>query len=161
MHDEPLPPGQDGQESPGADQARSGISLTDDLVALLEDGKTYLEYHIEQIVASAAQYGWEAFRYDAAPLSIEHFPTVKQVLAALDPPAGIGNNLGRSLLGPKSSDAWKIYCRDGSLMMDESIVMAFHSPTDPRRRWTDWIDYLRQASGRGVHLTPSDGAHHA
>jgi hypothetical protein len=43
MHDEPLPPGQDGQERPGADQARSGTSLTDDLVALLEDGKAYLE----------------------------------------------------------------------------------------------------------------------
>ncbi|HCN07271.1 MAG TPA: hypothetical protein DIT01_05000 [Lentisphaeria bacterium] len=120
------------------------------------DGKTYLEYHIEQIVASAAQYGWEAFRYDAAPLSIEHFPIVKQVLAALDPPAGIGNNLGRSLLGPKPSDTWKIYCRDGSLMMDESIVMAFHSPTDPRRRWTDWIDYLRLAS----HMARSHGGHH-
>lgn len=43
MHDEPLPDAQDGDEEPGADEPRSGFSLTDDLVAFLDDGKTYLE----------------------------------------------------------------------------------------------------------------------
>lgn len=43
MQDEPLPHGQDGDEEPGGDASRSGSSLTDDLVALLDDGKTYLE----------------------------------------------------------------------------------------------------------------------
>lgn len=43
MHDEPLPHAQDGDGEPGADEPRSGHSLTDDLVALLDDGKTYLE----------------------------------------------------------------------------------------------------------------------
>lgn len=43
MHDEPLPDGQDGGEEPGAHEPRSGFSLTDDLVAFLDDGKTYLE----------------------------------------------------------------------------------------------------------------------
>ncbi|WP_374405615.1 phage holin family protein [Pelagerythrobacter sp.] len=42
MHDEPLPDAQDGEE-PSADEPRSGFSLTDDLVALIDDGKTYVE----------------------------------------------------------------------------------------------------------------------
>lgn len=43
MDDEPLPNAQEGDEEPGADEPRSGFSLTDDLVAFLDDGKTYLE----------------------------------------------------------------------------------------------------------------------
>ena len=44
MNDEPLPHAQEGDEESGAaDEPRSGFSLTDDLVALLDDGKTYLE----------------------------------------------------------------------------------------------------------------------
>ena len=43
MYDEPLPHAQEGDGEPGADEPRSGFSLTDDLVALLDDGKTYLE----------------------------------------------------------------------------------------------------------------------
>lgn len=42
MHDEPLP-AQDGDEEPSGESPRSGSSLTDDLVALLDDGKTYFE----------------------------------------------------------------------------------------------------------------------
>ena len=44
-------------------------------------GKTYLDYHIAQLVAGAKQYGWEAYRYDAGPLPTKHFPTVKAALA--------------------------------------------------------------------------------
>ena len=44
MHDEPLPHAQDGDDEPeGGAEPRSGPSLADDLVALLDDGKTYLE----------------------------------------------------------------------------------------------------------------------
>lgn len=43
MHDEPLPHAQDGDDEPDGGEAASGSSLTDDLVALLDDGKTYLE----------------------------------------------------------------------------------------------------------------------
>lgn len=43
MQDEPLPHEQDGGEDPDEGLPRSGSSLTDDLVALLDDGKTYLE----------------------------------------------------------------------------------------------------------------------
>ena len=120
------------------------------------DGKTYLQYHMEQLVASVKQYGWEAFRHDAAPIPLRHFPTVKRALAALDPPVGIGNNQGIYWLGTEPSDAWRIYCQDGSLMMEEDIRSAFHNPTDPRRRWVDYIDYLRQSS----HLARSHGAHY-
>jgi len=120
------------------------------------DGKTYLQYHMEQLAASVKQYGWEAFRYDAGPLSLEHFPIVKRALAALDPPVGIGNNQGICCLGAQPSEAWRIYCQDGSLMMEENIRSAFHSPTDPRRRWVDYIDYLRHSS----HLARSHGAHY-
>ena len=120
------------------------------------DGKTYLQYHMEQLVASVKQYGWEAFRYDAAPLLLKHFPIVKQALAALAPPVGIGNNQGICCLGTQPSEGWQIYCQEGSLMMEENIRSAFHSPTDPRRRWVDWIDYLRQSS----HLARSHGAHY-
>jgi len=120
------------------------------------DGKTYLEYHLEQLIASVKQYGWEAFRYDAGPLSLKHFPIVKQALAALDPPVGIGNNQGVCCLGSQPSEGWRIYCQDGSLMMEENIRGAFYSPTDPRRRWVDYIDYLRLSS----HLARSHGAHY-
>ncbi len=34
----------------------------------------------------------EAYRYDAAPLSLKDFPRVKNTLAHLSPPVGIGNN---------------------------------------------------------------------
>lgn len=44
MHDQPLPHVQEGEEEPGAaEEPRSGFSLTDDLVALIDDGKTYIE----------------------------------------------------------------------------------------------------------------------
>jgi|GEM_PF-1525183 hypothetical protein len=118
------------------------------------DGKTYLQYHMEVLAASSKLYGWEAFRYDAGPLSLKHFPIVKAALAALDPPVGVGNNLGINVLGPDPSDDWQIYCRDDSLMMEESINNAFHHETDPHRRWEDFIDYMRH----GSHLARSHGA---
>lgn len=120
------------------------------------DGKTYLDFHAEQLAASSQLYGWEAFRYDAAPLKQQYFPVVKQALAALNPPVAIGNNLGVCCLGAGPSDAWTEYCQNGSLMMEENIAMAFHSATDPHRRWIDWIDYLRLSS----HLTRSQGGHY-
>ncbi|WP_338445833.1 phage holin family protein [Pelagerythrobacter marensis] len=40
---EPLPDGQDGEERPADAEAPAGVSLTEDILALLEDGKTYLE----------------------------------------------------------------------------------------------------------------------
>ncbi|MCG2661343.1 MAG: hypothetical protein L6437_13990 [Kiritimatiellae bacterium] len=119
-------------------------------------GQTYLAYHIEQMIASAKQYGWEAYRYDAGPLRTNYFPTVKAALAKLTPPVGIGNNLGICCLGNQPSAAWTTYCRDGSLMMEENIVCAFDSPTDPHRRWLDWIAYLRT----GAHLTRSAGGYY-
>ena len=119
-------------------------------------GKTYLDYHIAQLAASAKQYGWEAYRYDAGPLPPKHFPTVKAALAKLTPPVGIGNNQGICCLGNQPSAGWTTYCRDGSLMMEEDIDFAFASPTDPHRRWTDWIAYLRT----GVHLTRSAGGYY-
>ena len=119
------------------------------------DGKTYLEFHIEQLAASSKQYGWEAWRYDAAPLKLRHFPQVKQALAALDPPVAIGNNQGICCLGAQPSDAWKEYCQNGSLMMEENIAMAFHNATDPHRRWVDYVAYMRESS----HLARSHGGH--
>jgi hypothetical protein len=120
------------------------------------DGQSYLDYHLSQLLASVKLYGWEAYRYDAAPLLSEHFPRFKVALAKLDPPVGIGNNLGTHCLGSHPSDEWQIYCRDESLMMEEDIAMAFHRATDPHRRWIDWIGYLRQ----GSHLTRSQGGHY-
>ncbi|MHB9131700.1 MAG: hypothetical protein ACYDBB_11505 [Armatimonadota bacterium] len=120
------------------------------------DGKTYLQYHIEQLTGSAKMYGWEAFRYDAGPLSLQHFPIVKQALAKQNPPVYIGNNQGLCCLGTQQSDGWKTYCKDGSFMMEELINAAFTTPTDPRRKWTDWIDYLRL----GSHLTRMNGGHY-
>ena len=119
-------------------------------------GQTYLQYHVAQLVASVRQYGWEGFRYDAGPLPTNCFPTVKAALAGLTPPVGIGNNLGICCLGNQPSAAWTTYCRDGSLMMEENIVGAFSSPTDPHRRWLDWIAYLRT----GAHLTRTAGGHY-
>ena len=84
------------------------------------------------------------YRYDAAPLPTKYFPTVKAALTKLRPPVGIGNNLGICCLGNQPSADWTTYCRDGSLMMEENIANAFHSPTDPHRRWADWIAYLRR-----------------
>ncbi len=118
------------------------------------DGKTYLQYHMEVLAASSKQYGWEAFRYDAGPLSTKHFPIVKAALAALDPPVGVGNNLGINVLGTEPSDDWRTYCRDDSLMMEENINNAFYHETDPHRRWEDFIDYMRH----GSHLARSHGA---
>lgn len=44
MDNEPLPHAQDGGDEPDqGHEPRSGSSLADDLVALLDDGKTYLE----------------------------------------------------------------------------------------------------------------------
>lgn len=43
MDNEPLPHAQDDDDEPAREAPRSGSSLTDDLVALLDDGKTYLE----------------------------------------------------------------------------------------------------------------------
>jgi hypothetical protein len=119
------------------------------------DGKTYLDYHLSQLLASVKLYGWEAYRYDAGPLPKEYFPRFKVALAKLDPPVGIGNNLGINMLGNHPSDEWQIYCRDESLMMEEAIVMAFHDPTHDCRRWVDYIASLRESS----HLTRSHGGH--
>ncbi|HEY3415319.1 MAG TPA: hypothetical protein VGM23_00415, partial [Armatimonadota bacterium] len=119
-------------------------------------GKRYLDYHIDQLTASAKLYGWEAYRYDAGPLPLQYFPEVKQMLAKLKPPVYIGNNEGIACLGPQQSEAWKVYCEQGSLMMEEAIGGAWHSATSPYRRWTDWIDFLR----RGAHLTRGNGGHY-
>ena len=70
------------------------------------NGKTYLQYHIEQLCASAKMFGWEAFRYDAGPLPPEHFPKVKKALAEQDPPIAIGNNLGVCCLGNQPTERW-------------------------------------------------------
>ena len=120
------------------------------------DGKTYLQFHTEQLVASASQYGWEAYRYDAGPLSPVHFSITKRALAAIDPPVGIGNNLGINCLGTQPSDDWETYCRDDSLMMEENLAQAFHRQTSPHRRWLDFIVYLRHSSD----LARSHGAQH-
>ena len=119
-------------------------------------GQTYLQYHLDQLKASVAMYGWEAFRYDAGPWPTKYFPTVKAFLAQLNPPVGIGDNLGVYCLGNQPSADWTTYCRDGSWMMEEGIIGAFHSPTDPHRRWVDWIDLLHT----GNHLTRSNGGHY-
>ncbi|MDD5706709.1 MAG: hypothetical protein PHR35_12365 [Kiritimatiellae bacterium] len=119
-------------------------------------GQTYLQYHMDQLVRSVQLYGWEAFRYDAGPLPTNAFPTVKARLAALNPPVGIGNNQGICCLGTEPTAIWNVYCRDGSLMMEEDITFAFYRATDPHRRWLDWIDYLR----RGSHLARSNGGHY-
>jgi hypothetical protein len=119
-------------------------------------GQTYLQYHLAQLLASVQQYGWEAYRYDAAALPSQYFPTVKAALAKLMPPVGIGNNQGICCLGNQPSADWTTYCRDGSLMMEENISFAFGRPTDPHRRWVDWIPYLRA----GVHLTRSAGGYY-
>lgn len=42
-HDEPLPDGQDGDETLADAEMQAGVSLTEDILALIEDGKTYLE----------------------------------------------------------------------------------------------------------------------
>ncbi len=118
--------------------------------------QTYLEYHVQQLAASAKLYGWEAYRYDAGPLSVQHFPGVKTALAKLNPPVGIGNNLGVCCLGNQPSADWTTYCRDGALMMEEITRRAFHSPVSPQRRWADWIGLLRT----GAHLTRSVGGHY-
>ncbi|MHB9023132.1 MAG: hypothetical protein ACYC7E_03020 [Armatimonadota bacterium] len=120
------------------------------------DGKTYLQFHTEQMVASVNMYGWEAFRYDAGPLPPKYFPSVKQTLAKLNPPVAIGNNMGICNLGPLQSDKWKLYCQDGSYMMEELINDAFNSPNSPRRKWVDFIEYLRL----GSHLTRSNSGHY-
>lgn len=120
------------------------------------DKQTYLDFHLKQLKASAEMYGWEAFRYDAGPLPSEVFPKVKDYLAHLNPPVAIGNNLGICCLGSEPSEKWKTYCRQGSLMMEENITNAFSYPTDPHRRWVDWIDYLHQ----GYNLTRSSGGHY-
>jgi len=119
------------------------------------DGQSYLDYHLSQLLASVKLYGWEAYRYDAAPLLTEHFPRFKAALAKLDPPVGIGNNQGTHCLGSHPSEAWQIYCRDGSLMMEEAIRAAFYNQTDARRRWVDFIASLRESA----HLTRSHGGH--
>ncbi len=119
-------------------------------------GQTYLDYHIGQLIDSAAMYGWEAYRYDAGPLSAQYFPAAKTALAKLNPPVAIGNNLGVCCLGNQPSADWTTYCRDGSYMMEEMIRSAFHSPTSPQRRWADWIGLLRT----GAHLTRSVGGHY-
>ena len=41
-------------------------------------------------------------------------------------------------------------------MMEESIAFPFSNPTDPHRRWVDWIAYLRE----GSHLTRSVGGYY-
>ncbi|MHB9026659.1 MAG: HAD domain-containing protein [Armatimonadota bacterium] len=119
-------------------------------------GQTYLQYHTDQLVRSAKLYGWEAYRYDAGPLPVEKFPIVKARLAKQKPPVAVGNNLGIIVLGSVPSDQWRSYCQDESLMMEEVTSFAFHSATDPHRRWTDWIEFVRKSS----HLTRSHGGHY-
>jgi hypothetical protein len=125
-------------------------------VASPVDGQTYLDFHCNELAASAAMYGWEVYRYDAGPLSSEAFPIVKSRLARLNPPVSIGNNLGVGCLGSEPSAKWKTYCRQDSLLMEENIGFAFFNPTDPHRRWRDWIDYLRL----GYSLTHTSGGHY-
>jgi hypothetical protein len=59
-------------------------------------------------------------------------------------------------LGNQPSADWTTYCRDGSWMMEEGIIGAFNSPTDPHRRWVDWIDLLHT----GNHLARMNGGHY-
>ena len=120
------------------------------------DGKNFLEFHIEQLAASVKAYGWEVFRYDAAPLLVKNFPQVKRHLAGLNPPVGIGNNQGVHCLGRQPNDAWKVYCKDASLMLEEDTNFAFHNAKDARRLWKDWIPYVRL----GSHLSRSNGGHY-
>ena len=120
------------------------------------NGQTFLDYHIDQLIASAKMYGWEGYRYDAGPLPAKYFPTVKAALAKQNPPVGIGNNLGICCLGNQPSKDWTTYCQGKSLMMEEMINGAFGSPTSPQRRWKDWILLLRQ----GAELTRMNGGHY-
>ena len=100
-----------------------GIEMTYETPSA-SDGQTYLQYHVGQLLASAKQYGWEAFRYDAGWLPAKYFPTAKAALAKLTPPVGIGNNLGIIVLGNQPSADWTTYCRNGSLMMEENITFS-------------------------------------
>ncbi len=120
------------------------------------DGRTFYDHHTGQMAASIKDYGWEVFRYDAAPLPTDVFPRVKKFLAGLDPPVGIGNNQGVHHLRTQPSHKWEVYCRDGSLMMEEDSCFSFYNATDKRRRWKDWIPYVRL----GSHLSRSNGGHY-
>ncbi len=118
-------------------------------------GKSFIDYHIDQLIASAKQYGWEAYRYDAAPLPVKYFPTVKKALAGLNPPVYIGNNQGIACLGSQQCEEWQVYCTGESLMMEEAM-RGGRDPHSPIHHWTDWIDFLR----KGAHLTRANGGHY-
>ncbi|HEY3415650.1 MAG TPA: hypothetical protein VGM23_02085, partial [Armatimonadota bacterium] len=120
------------------------------------DGKTFLDWHIEQLIASAKQYGWEAFRYDAGPLPRQYFPRVEQALAKQQPRVYVGNNMaGIYTMDPETVAMRKAYCLDGSMMMDEPIGFAWHNASNPYRKWVDWMAGIRLSS----HLVRSNGGH--
>ena len=118
-------------------------------------GKRFLDYHIDQLTASAKQYGWEGYRYDAAALPIKYFPVVQKTLIGLNPPVYIGNNQGVACLGAQQSEEWKVYCAHGALMMEEAM-RGGKDPHSPIHNWTDWIGLLSQ----GARLTRANGGHY-
>ncbi len=126
----------------------------------LVDGKTFLEYHIDQLLKSSKFYGWEGYRYDAGPLDIDHLPRVRTALAHASPPVAIGNNMagvGYTLKDAEGRKFWDVYSREGSLMMDEPAGSGFRNvSTDPRYKWADWIDYIRDHA----HCTRASGGHY-
>lgn len=111
---------------------------------------------MKQLEDSAKQYGWEAYRYDAGPLPVKYYPLVKARLAKLNPPVYVGGNQSIVDLGPVQTPAWNVYCRGGSLMMDEAIDAAFDDPNSPNRLWPAWRAYLRT----GAELTRRNGGHY-
>ena len=119
-------------------------------------GKRYVDYHVQQDVDSAQDYGWEAFRYDAGTPPPKYWPLIKARLAALTPPVFLGSNQAINNLGPVQTPLWNLYCRDGSLMMEESINDAFDNPNSPRRGWAAWRDFQRT----GADLTRRNGGYY-
>ena len=119
-------------------------------------GLRYIDYHIKQLENSARLYGWEAYRYDAGPLPAKYFPLVKARLAKLNPPVAIGGNQSIVDLGPVQTPAWNVYCRGGSLMMDEAIDGCYDNPNSPQFQWAAWRDYLHT----GAELTRRNGGYY-
>ncbi len=120
-------------------------------------GQRYLDYHKQQLAASARMYGWDSVRYDAGPLPTKHFPEVRDYLAKQNPPIGIGNNLGTYVLGRQPSKEWTTYTGGGAVMMEEVTTYPFGDVKSPYRRWAEYIELLRI----GTHLTRSNGGYYS
>lgn len=120
------------------------------------DGKTFLDYHLEQLRACAKAYGFEVFRYDAGPLPRQYVPRVVQSLRKLNPPAYIGTNYACVYAMDSETVAMrKAYCTDGSMMMDEAIGFAWLNAGNPYRKWTNWLSGLRHSAD----LVRANGGH--